>query len=186
MEEETEFQPELHKSEPKTSSFQKKLKLHLNEQELSSTPIIQYEIMLNDVNLIKPNINVYKLEHTSFVEHPNNIVINDKLFKINLPVIWFILSHPNLEPKLTGENSNMNLVQQLNELLRNYASETNYSGQTPLMISACLNNTFYVQQLIKFDVGKLDDYDKSALDYAYEFNANPTIIDILEQYEYGC
>ena len=53
------------------------------------------------------------------------------------------------------------------------------------MIAACLNNLFYVQQLLRFDVGKLDDYDKSALDYAYEFNADLQIIDLLEQYEYG-
>ena len=73
----------------------------------------------------------------------------------------------------------------LRPLLTNYYDETNFSGQTPLMLSVIINNFSYVRQLINYDIGKLDEFDKSALDYAYEFNVDKRIINLLEQFEYG-
>ena len=79
----------------------------------------------------------------------------------------------------------------------NYVTEFNYNSQTPLMYSVLINNVNFVKTLLKFDVGKVDDFNKSALDYAYEFynqqfeNLNDlelkslrNIIQILEEYEY--
>ena len=53
------------------------------------------------------------------------------------------------------------------------------------MFAAAIDNLNYVTQLIQYDVGRLDEFGKSALDYAYEFNAAPAIVDLLEQFEYG-
>ena len=98
--------------------------------------------------------------------------MNKKIFKLNIPVYNYIIHNPveKFIPK---------------ELLSDYVGEINYSAQTPLMLSAIINNENYVKQLIPYDVGKLDENDKSALDYAYEFNSDPKIIDLLEQYEYS-
>lgn len=80
--------------------------------------------------------------------------------------------------------------------LNTYVTEFNYNGQTPLMYSALINNLSFVKTLLKYDVGKVDDFNKSALDYAYEFNKRSenlncselkslqSIIQILEEYEY--
>lgn len=77
-----------------------------------------------------------------------------------------------------------------------YVTEFNYNGQTPLMYSVLINNLMFVKTLLRHDVGKVDDFNKSALDYAYEFNKQPgnlncselkslhSIIQTLEEYEY--
>lgn len=78
----------------------------------------------------------------------------------------------------------------------NYVTEFNFNGQTPLMYSVLINNLIFVKTLLRYDVGKVDDFNKSALDYAYEFNKQSEnlnchevkslhdIIQILEEYEY--
>lgn len=80
--------------------------------------------------------------------------------------------------------------------LNTYVTEFNYNGQTPLMYSVLINNLSFVKILLKYDIGKVDDFNKSALDYAYEFNKRSenlncselkslqNIIQILEEYEY--
>ena len=80
--------------------------------------------------------------------------------------------------------------------LDTYVTEFNYNDQTPLMYSVLINNLSFVKTLLKYDVGKVDDFNKSALDYAYEFNNRSenlncselkslqNIIQILEEYEY--
>lgn len=67
--------------------------------------------------------------------------------------------------------------------MNNYTTEINFNNQTPLMYSVCVNNFNFVKILLKYDVGKVDDFNKSALDYAYEVG-NELIIELLEQYEY--
>ena len=78
----------------------------------------------------------------------------------------------------------------------NYITEFNYNGQTPLMYSVLINNLNFAKTLLKYDIGKVDDFNKSALDYAYELNAQSKhfsseelkslhdIIQMLEEYEY--
>lgn len=181
MEEESDIQQEPLELDTERPSIQKKLKLFIKNEELSFIPNIQYENMVNDINSMKNKIDEYKLSHSTLIQHPKHIIINDKLFQISIPVIEFILTYPNL---IQTNETNI-LTSQFLTLLINYNGETNYSGQTPLMIATCLNNLFYVQQLIRYDIGKIDEFDKSALDYAYEFNVDPKIIDLLEQFEYG-
>lgn len=52
--------------------------------------------------------------------------------------------------------------------LNGYVTEYNYNGQTPLMYAVILNNVDLVKLLLKHDVGKMDEFNKSALDYANE------------------
>ena len=68
--------------------------------------------------------------------------------------------------------------------LKNYTTEINFTNQTPLMYSVYVNNIHFVKILLKYDVGKVDDFNKSALDYAYDVG-NESIIELLEQYEYN-
>lgn len=132
------------------------------------------ETILNDINSLKPVVNEY-LKQTLISKQTSSefrILVNDKQLQLNLPVFSFIITNPIDERIPTP-------------LLRSYVGETNYSGQTPLMFAAAIDNLNYVTQLIQYDVGRLDEFGKSALDYAYEFNAAPAIVDLLEQFEYG-
>lgn len=87
------------------------------------------------------------------------------------------------------------------DYLNTYITEYNYNGQTPLMYAVILNNVNLVKALLKFDVGKMDEFNKSALDYANEIYHNLItsnddkniipqlhsinhIINILSEYEY--
>ena len=131
-------------------------------------------IILNDINELKPLINEYLKENalTTTTTPLYLININEKEYKLNLPVFSYIIHDP------IGDKIPPNL-------LLNYMGETNYSGQTPLMFAAAIDNVNYVKQLIRYDIGCIDEFGKSALDYAYEFKSIPVIIDILEQFEYG-
>lgn len=73
--------------------------------------------------------------------------------------------------------------------INDYVTIYNNSGQTPLMYAVVLGNIFFVVRLLRYDVGKLDKSDQSALMYAYRlYSIRPTqmmhdIITLLEQYE---
>ena len=145
---------------------------------ITSSPKSSYDafidIILNDINGIKSTINEYLKQTLISSCSPTSfdVEIGDKRWNLSIPLFGYIINNP------IGERIPP-------PLLREYIGETNYSGQTPLMFAAAIDNLNYVKQLIQYDVGSLDEFGKSALDYACEFNAAPTIIDLLEQFEYG-
>lgn len=98
------------------------------------------------------------------------IIIKNNIYDTNTPVFKFIMQHPNAQfiPR---------------DLLNMYIGSFNISNQTPLMLAAAVSNVNFVRQLIPVDVGMLDDFGKSALDYAREFNSSADIIDLLSEYE---
>jgi ankyrin repeat protein len=63
--------------------------------------------------------------------------------------------------------------------LNDYITEYNLNHQTPLMYASYLNKLDYVQQLIPYDVCRIDDFNKTALDYAID----ESIRELLAQYE---
>ena len=140
--------------------------------EMTETPYKQYiEPIINDINLIKDTIDDYFKVNVNYSKNTLICVkTNNKLFQLNLPIFTYILYNPT--------NTQIPI-----QLLKNYTVETNYSAQTPLMLAAVVNNFNYVQQLIQFDIGKIDEYNKSALDYAIEFQSSDEIIDLLSQFE---
>lgn len=69
------------------------------------------------------------------------------------------------------------------ELLLNYTGERNLNNQTPLMYATKLNNINFINELLQYDIGALDDDNNSALDYAILFKSSPEIIAILEEFE---
>lgn len=70
------------------------------------------------------------------------------------------------------------------ELIDQYRGEKNLQIQTPLMRAVMANNVNYVKQLLIYDVGNIDENDKTALDYAIEYkNKNKSIIYMLNEYE---
>lgn len=70
------------------------------------------------------------------------------------------------------------------ELLDKYRGEKNINIQTPLMIAVMCNNVNYVKQLIPYDVGVIDEFNISALEYAMEYcSRNKEIIELLSEYE---
>lgn len=117
-------------------------------------------------------------ETKRYIEIPNGILFNitttdETNFKID-NMFKYIHDNPN----------GINIP---DEYISNYTTEVNYNGQTPLMYATYIDNINYVKILLKHDVGKVDDFNKSALDYAYERKQhvnNDEIIDLLEQYEY--
>jgi hypothetical protein len=135
----------------------------------------------------------------------NDECLNQKtLNKIELPTgILYDIKSKEKTPfkknsmfKYINENQKSTLIP--NEIIDGYMGEYNYNGQTPLMYSVLINNINFVKILLKFDVGRMDDYNKSALDYANELyieeskNMNEVeieslqnIIQILEEYEYN-
>lgn len=78
--------------------------------------------------------------------------------------------------------------------MNDYTTETNFNSQTPLMYSVIINNLNFVKILLKHDIGKVDDFNKCALDYAKEMSEklvdenelgiNSLIRQYLEEYEY--
>ena len=54
---------------------------------------------------------------------------------------------------------------------------------TPLMVAVVLNNIYFVNDLLIFNVGKIDTFSKSALKYAIKTNADVKIIELLREYE---
>ena len=105
----------------------------------------------------------------SFVSS-NEIKINNKKFIISNPIFQFIIENPHASRIPSS-------------LISNYMGETNLNNQTALMLAVIISNEVFVRQLLPIDVGQLDDYNKSALDYAYMYNVSKTIIDLLEEYE---
>ena len=89
---------------------------------------------------------------------------------INLPIFKYIYQNPSSSS--VPDN-----------LMNNYTGEQNFVGQTPLMYAVKLGNINYIRQLLRYDICKLDDAYKSALDYAHEFDASNDIITLLEEYE---
>ena len=63
-----------------------------------------------------------------------------------------------------------------------YVTEYNLNRQTPLMYSIVIGNINYVKQLLLYDIGKIDDFGRCALDYAYKYG-NQHIIDLVSEYE---
>ena len=175
-----DMEPEITLETPDFKPEKLKKSYELKLLEIPKSPYNDFiNSMINDINLFKLNIEEYKqikAEDGSESAKPfqcrEHVIVNNKIFRLQIPVFDWILHNPFLQriPDI---------------LLKDYVGETNYSAQTPLMLSTVLNNINYVQQLITFDVGKLDESDKSALDYAYEFNSSPEIVELLEQYEYG-
>ena len=111
------------------------------------------------------------------IKQPNGVVdniCNDEFGEINnrvnLPMFKYIYQNPDADsiPE---------------ELIMNYTGERNFVGQTPLMYAVKIGNINFIRQLLEFDICKLDDDYKSALDYAYQFNASNDIIALLEEYE---
>ena len=144
-------------------------------------------------NSMKSYLNQRKDSHASTkkyetIELPNGILYNIKSKETTTFKKDSMFKYINDNPKST-------LIPK--KYTDNYVTEFNYNGQTPLMYSVLINNVNFVKTLLKFDVGKVDDFNKSALDYAYEFynqqfeNLNDlelkslcTIIQMLEEYEY--
>lgn len=54
---------------------------------------------------------------------------------------------------------------------------------TPLMIAVVLNNVYFVQELLLFNIGRMDTFHKSALMYANKINCGKVIIEMLREYE---
>ena len=69
--------------------------------------------------------------------------------------------------------------------MSNYITEYNLNHQTPLMYAVILNKPEYIKQLIKYDICRIDDFNKTAYDYALENRPliDPSIIDALAEYE---
>lgn len=65
------------------------------------------------------------------------------------------------------------------ELLREYVTEYNFNRQTPLMYAALIGNVNLVRELIRYDVGKVDDFGLCALDYAKD----PNVCALLSEFE---
>lgn len=115
-------------------------------------------------------IDITKNEIPDSIISSNEVKINNKKFIISNPIFQFIIENPRASHIPSS-------------LISNYMGETNLKKQTALMLAVFISNEVFVRQLLPIDVGQLDDYNKSALDYAMMFNASKTIIDLLEEYE---
>lgn len=51
-------------------------------------------------------------------------------------------------------------------IMSEYVTELNYNYQTPLMYAVILKNKSLVDQLVIYDVGNIDSFGNSAIDYA--------------------
>ena len=116
--------------------------------------------------------NQSNLDKQLSISNEDKLFIGSKQFNIDIPIFKFIIHNPTA-PFIPSE------------LIHSCVGETNYKHQTPLMLSVVIGNFNFVKQLIYYDIGKLDDYEKSALDYAYENHVSQEIIDLLEEYECG-
>lgn len=54
---------------------------------------------------------------------------------------------------------------------------------TPLMVAVLLNNYNYASELLIYNVGKVDTYKNTALDYAMITHADARIIELLKEFE---
>ena len=115
-------------------------------------------------------IDITKNEIPDSIISSNEVKINNKKFIISNPIFQFIIENPHA-PRIPSS------------LISNYTGETNLKRQTALMLAVSISNEIFVRQLLPIDVGQLDDYNKSALDYAIMFNVSKIIIDLLEEYE---
>ena len=118
------------------------------------------------ISSLKQSFRRQKIEFSN----DGQIIIKNNIYDVNIPVFKFIMQHPTAQfiPR---------------DLLYMYIGSFNFSNQTPLMLAAVISNVNFVRQLIPVDVGMLDDFGKSALDYAREFNSSAEIIDLLSEYE---
>ena len=129
---------------------------------------------LNSSNAIKsflqpaPNKSTIHKQQIGLTD--DGFIVRNKPHTINAPIFNFII-----------HNSKANHIPR--ELLNDYVGSFNLSNQTPLMLSAALSNLNFVLQLLPVDVGILDTFGKSALDYAKQFNASNEVIQILSEYE---
>lgn len=137
--------------------------------------------------------------------HDNQENINEKEQTLNIPtgVLYDIQSKDDTifkkdcMFKFIYENQNANEIPI--EYYDKYVTEYNYHNQTPLMYATILNNLDLVKILVGNDVGRIDAFDKSALDYAYEthskliqtlhvdneqINSILKIIELISEYEY--
>ena len=131
--------------------------------------------------------------------------INEKEQIVNIPtgVLYDINSKDdtifkkNCMFKFIYENQNANDIPI--EYYDKYVTEYNYHNQTPLMYATVLNNLNLVKILVGNDVGRIDAFNKSALDYAHEthlkliqtlpvdneqINSILKIIELISEYEY--
>ena len=107
--------------------------------------------------------------YDSFISS-NEIKIHDDVYALSNPIFHYIIENPHAHCIPSS-------------LIVNYTGETNLKKQTALMLAVSISNEVFVRQLLPIDVGQLDDYNHSALDYAIIFNTSKTIIDLLEEYE---
>lgn len=76
-----------------------------------------------------------------------------------------------------------------NKYLTNYKTPFDHNGRTPLMYSVIINNIHFVQYLIQYDAGYVDNYGETARSIACNIYKNNNciilheIINILERYE---
>ena len=117
--------------------------------------------------------------------------MNGIMFDIRSNVETFFTSDSMF--KYLYENKNGSEIPE--DVLQSYVIERNYINQTPLMYSVILLNENYVKALIKYDIGLLDNFNRSALMYAEDLQKNKTnlseeqtkalnnIIHMLEEYE---
>ena len=115
-------------------------------------------------------IDITKNEIPDYIISSNEVKINNDKFTFSNPVFQFIIENPHASHIPSS-------------LVSNYMGETNLKKQTALMLAASISNEIFVRQLLPTDIGQLDDYNRSALDYAYLFNSSKAIIDLLEEYE---
>jgi hypothetical protein len=64
--------------------------------------------------------------------------------------------------------------------LSEYITEYNLAHQTPLMYASLLDRIEYVRQLLPYDVGRIDDYEKNALDYATPGSEISKLLQVVE------
>ena len=125
-------------------------------------------LVLIDINELTTNDT--KQSMINMINDKGELKLGSKLIKVNSPVFNYIINYPN------GEYIPY-------EILSNYVGETNLHNQTPLMLATVINNFNYVKQLINMDIGKIDDFNISALDYAQKYKVNNSIISLLSEYE---
>jgi ankyrin repeat protein len=70
------------------------------------------------------------------------------------------------------------------DLLDDYITEFNLAHQTPLMYAVIKADVEAAMELIEFDAGRIDDYGKTAYDYACEkYGPESYMAMLLEQHE---
>ena len=68
--------------------------------------------------------------------------------------------------------------------LRRYSQITSKIERlTPLMVAVLLDNYYMVSELLIYNVGRIDAFHNTALDYAIKTDCDPRIIELLKEFE---